>query len=200
MKKTKTQNILELVRQKGVVRPKDLDEFQIPRIYLQRLKDKGLLYRVARGLYSITNAEVSEYHTLVEASKRVPNGVICLLSALQYHGITTQNPSKVWMAIRQKAWRSQIERPSIRFFHYSDLAYKTGISEYKIESSIVKIYNPAKTIIDCFKYRNKIGLDIAIEALKDGYQQRKCSINELWQYAEICRVKKVIKPYLESII
>lgn len=200
MNQTKIQQILEIIRHRGVLRPKDLDAYDIPRIYLRRLSDRGLIYHVGRGLYVAANADVTEYHTLAEASKRVSHGVVCLLSALQFHHLTTQTPSKVWIAIEEKARKPLVDRPLIRFFRYSGLAFKEGIDEHKIEGVLVKVYNPAKTVADCFKYRNKIGLDIALEALRDCYQERKCTVNELWYYARICRVTKVIKPYVEAIV
>lgn len=200
MNQTKIQKVLEIIRHRGTLRPKDLDDYDIPRIYIRRLIDRGLLYRIDRGLYVSANADFTEYHTLVEASKRVPHGVICLLSALHFHHLTTQIPSKVWMAIERKARKPLVDRPLIRFSRYSGLAFKTGVDEHKIEGVSVKVYNPAKTVVDCFKYRNKIGLDIALEALKDCYQERKCTINDLWYYARICRLTKVMTPYMEAIV
>jgi predicted transcriptional regulator of viral defense system len=143
---------------------------------------------------------VTEYQTLVEASKRVPQGVLCLLSALQFYGLTTQAPFEVWMALEQKAWQPQVDRPRMRFVRFSGLAFESGVEEHRIEGVLVKVYCPAKTVADCFKYRNKIGLDIAMEALRDCRSQRKCTNDELWQYAKVCRVAKVMKPYLEAIL
>jgi predicted transcriptional regulator of viral defense system len=147
----------------------------------------------------LPEADITEHHTLVEASKRVPKGIICLLSALQFHGLTTQAPFEVWMAIDNKARQPQVDYPSLRIVRFSGESLKAGIQEEEIEGVSIKIYNPAKTVADCFKYRNKIGLDVAIEALRDCRRQRLCSNDELWKYAKICRVTNIMKPYLEAI-
>ena len=198
--KSRKEQVIEVVKEKGVLRPKDLDSYGIPREYLSRLCERGLLQRVGRGLYVLADAEVTEYQTLAEASKRVPQGVLCLLSALQFHGLTTQAPFEVWMALEQRAWQPQVDRPRMRFVRFSGPAFESGVEEHRIEGVLVKVYCPAKTVADCFKYRNKIGLDIAMEALRDCRSQRKCTNDELWQYAKVCRVAKVMKPYLEAIL
>ncbi len=195
----RTQRILEIVEQAGVLRPRDLDAHRIPRIYLSRLCDRGLLQRVGRGLYVLPNADVSEHHTLAEAGKRVPHGVVCLLSALRFHGLTTQSPSDVWLAIGDKAWRPRVDYPPLRFVRFSARALETGVEKHSIEGVLVRVYNPAKTVADCFKYRNKIGLDVALEALRDCRRQRRCTNDELWRYAKICRVANVMRPYMEAI-
>ncbi len=194
----RTQRILELVEQVGVLRPRDLDAHGIPRIYLSRLCERGLLDRVGRGLYVLPDAEVSEHHTLAEAGKRVPHGVVCLLSALRFHGLTTQSPSEVWLAIGNKTWRPQVDYPPIRFVRFSKRSLEAGVEEHSIEGVLVRIYNPAKAVADSFKYRNKIGLDVALEALRDCRRQRRCTNDELWHYAKICRVANVMRPYMEA--
>ena len=191
--------ILRIVDRKGVLRPRDLDPFGIPRVYLQRLCEQGLLRRVGRGLYLSANAELTEHHTLAEACRRVRHGVVCLLSALRFHELTTQAPFEIWMAIDGKAWRPRADWPVMRFVRFSGAALTEGIEEHRIEGVTVKVYTPAKTVADCFKYRNKIGLDVALEALRDCRQQRKCSNDDLWRYAKICRVANVMKPYLEAV-
>ena len=194
----RTQQILEIVAEAGVLRPRDLDAHGIPRIYLSRLCEHGLLDRVGRGLYVLPDADVSEHHTLAEAGKRVPHGVVCLLSALRFHGLTTQSPSEVWLAIGNKAWRPQVDYPPLRFVRFSERTLEAGVEEHSIEGVLVRIYNPAKTVADCFKYRNKIGLDVALEALRDCRRQRRCTNDELWHYAKICRVANVMRPYMEA--
>jgi len=194
----RTQQILEIVAEAGVLRPRDLDAHGIPRIYLSRLCERGLLDRVGRGLYVLPDADVSEHHTLAEAGKRVPHGVVCLLSALRFHGLTTQSPSEVWLAIANKAWRPQVDYPPLRFVRFSERTLEAGVEEHSIEGVLVRIYNPAKTVADCFKYRNKIGLDVALEALRDCRRQRRCTNDELWHYAKICRVANVMRPYMEA--
>jgi predicted transcriptional regulator of viral defense system len=194
----RTQQILEMVEQAGVLRPRDLDAHGIPRIYLSRLCERGYLQRVGRGLYVLPNADISEHHTLAEASKLVPRGVVCLLSALRFHGLTTQSPHEVWLAIGSKAWRPQVDYPPLRFVRFSERTLETGVEEHSIEGVLVRIYDPAKTVADCFKYRNKIGLDVALEALRDCRRQRRCTNDELWHYAKICRVANVMRPYMEA--
>jgi len=196
----RTQQILEIVAKAGVLRPRDLDAHGIPRIYLSRLCERGLLDRVGRGLYVLPDADVSEHHTLAEAGKRVPHGVVCLLSALRFHGLTTQSPSEVWLAIGNKAWRPQVDYPPLRFVRFSERTLEAGVEEHSIEGVLVRIYNPAKTVADCFKYRNKIGLDVALEALRDCRRQRRCTNDELWHYAKICRVANVMRPYMEATV
>ena len=199
MKRKRYQQVLEIVGQRGVLRPRDLDSYNIPRVYLTRLCKQGGLRRVGRGLYVLADADVTEHHTLAAACKRVPHGVICLLTALQFHGLTTKVPPRVWMAIEEKAWQPQVDRPALRFLRFSGPALSEGIEEHLIEGITVRVYSPAKTVADCFKYRNKIGLDVAIEALRDCLRTRKGTMDDLWHYAKICRVARVMKPYLESV-
>lgn len=199
MKQTQTQRILEIVRRTGALRPRDLEQHDLPREYLYRLCKRGLLKRVGRGLYVLPDVDATEHHTLVEASKRVPQGVVCLLSALQFHGLTTQAPFEVWLAIEAKAWQPRVDYPPLRIVRFSGAAWESGVEEHSIEGVVVKVYSPAKTVADCFKYRNKIGLDVAIEALRDCRRQRKCTHSDLLRYARICRVATVMRPYLEAV-
>jgi len=195
----RTDKILELVRKAGVLRPRDLDPYRIPRIYLSRLCATGKLQRIGRGLYVLPGSSATEHHSLAEVCKRVPNGVVCLLSALRFHELTTQAPFEVWLAIGEKAWRPRVEYPPLRIARFSGTALRAGIEEHRIEGVTVHVYSPAKTVADCFKYRNKIGLDVAIEALRECWQSGHCTIDDLWHYADICRVRNVMRPYLESI-
>ncbi len=182
-----------------MLRPRDLDAQGLSRKHLGRLCRSGLLRRIARGLYVLPGAEPTENRTLAEVGKQVPGGVVCLLSALQFHGLTTQAPYEVWLAIDRKAWRPTSSALPVRIFRFSGEALKQGIEEHRIEGVPVKIYNPAKTVADCFKYRNKIGLDVALEALRDCWKQRRATMDEFWQAAKICRVANVMRPYLESL-
>lgn len=201
MEKAHTRKILELARRKGVLRAKDLYAYDIPREYLKRLVNQGLLVKLARSLYALPDMQPSAYHSYALVSAMMPEGVICLLSALSYHGVTTELPSKVWVAIpREKQRRRRIEYPPLRLCVYSDKAYEAGIEQHKIDGRDVKIYNVAKTIADCFKYRNKIGLDVALGALQDGWRQRKFTMAELETHATICRVQNIMRPYLESLV
>jgi predicted transcriptional regulator of viral defense system len=193
-----TEQVLELIRQAGILRPRDLDTYGIPRTYLQRLFEKGLVERVGRGLYMLPGADISEHHSLVEACKRVPRGVICLLTALRFHGLGTQNPFEVWIAIGQKSWRPQAGYPPLRILYLSGDVFNTGIEEHKVEGVPVRIYSPAKTVADCFKFRNKIGLDVAVEALKEYRRVYSKDLDNLWRMARVCRVDRIIRPYLEA--
>lgn len=203
MSKTKISNknrLLNLIRQNGILRPRDLDSQGIPRVYLVRLCEDGSIKRIGRGLYSPIDADFTEGHDYAEVSKRIPHGIICLLSALQYHEITTQIPSQVWVAIDPKARRPKEPTLPIKIVRFSGKALKSGIEEKRIEKVRVKIFCPAKTVADCFKYRNKIGLDVALEALRDCWKKRLCTMDELWRFAKICRVANVMRPYLESLV
>lgn len=199
------KQILEIADKVGVLRSKDLDEHNIPRAYLQRMVDDGLLTRVGWGLYVRPDADITEHHTLALASRRVPHGVVCLLSALQFHELTTQLPHQVWMAIHPKDRLPQVAHIPIRFVRFSGDALIEGVEAHEIEKVPVPITTPAKTVADCFKYRNKIGIDVAIEALQaclaatNAAGRRLCSVDEIWRYAEICRVANVMQPYLEVL-
>lgn len=201
MRSKQTATILKLVEKEGILRPRDLDKYNLSREVLRRMAQKGLLQRLARGLYVLPDRQaVTEHHSLAEACKRIPHGVICLLSSLHFHGLTTQVPSEVWMAIDNKKRLPRKNGPSMRFVYFSGNVLNLGVEEHTIEGVTVRIYNPAKTVADCFKYRNKIGLDVAIEALKDCWNQNRCTMDDLWYYAKKCRVSVVMKPYMESLI
>lgn len=199
MLQTGTEKVLDLVKKAGVFRPRELDSYGIPRESLVRLYRKGLVQRVGRGLYTLANADVSEHFSLAEACKKIPHGVICLLSALRFHGLTTQAPFEVWIAINVKARKPKGDGVPLRIVRFSGTALNSGIQEQKIQGVLVKVYNPAKTVADCFKYRNKIGLDVALEALRECWRERLCTMDDLWLYAKICRVANIIRPYLESL-
>ena len=197
---TLADKVLEQVKLAGVLRPRDLDQYGIPRTYLSRLVDAGKLHRIGRGLYALPDSDVSEHHSLTEACKRVPKGVVCLLSALRFHELTTESPFEVWLAIGGKAWRPRVDYPPLRIVHFSASTLEAGVVQHRIEGVAVQVFSPAKTVADCFKYRNKIGLDIAIHALQECWRRRRCTMDELWRYAELCRVQNVMRPYLESLV
>ncbi len=196
---SKMQQVLELAHEMGVIRAKDAEAKGIHPEYLKRLEQQGLLIRSARGLYTFTEAEITESHSLVEAAKRVPHGIICLLSALSFYELTTQAPFEVWLTISQKARAPKEDILPLRIVYMSGQALKSGIEEHEIEGVRVRVYSVAKTVVDCFKFRNKIGLDVAIEALRSSTRERHCSIDEIWHYAKICRMQNVMRPYLESL-
>jgi predicted transcriptional regulator of viral defense system len=196
---SKTELVARMVRRSGVFRSRDLDGGGIPRQYLRQAKERGLVKQVGRGLYVARDTPATEHHSLAEATKRVPNGIICLLSALRFHGLTTQSPHEVWMAISRKARRPRENHPPLRIVRFSGAALEYGVLAKKVEGVPIRVYSPAKTVADCFKYRNKIGLDVALEALRDCYRQRKATMDELYEAAKVCRVARVMQPYLESV-
>lgn len=191
--------LLKLARQAGVLRPRDLDAEGIPRVYLRRLLAEGLLDHPGRGLYVAAGLKPSPNHSLAEACKRVPHAIVCLLSALQFHELTTQAPFEVWLAIGERARQPKVDYPPLRIVRFSGSALEDGIKGYRVEGVTVKVYSPAKTVADCFKYRNKIGLDVALEALRDCWKKRRSTMDELWKAAQTCRVANVMRPYLESL-
>lgn len=199
MNLTAQQKLLELFSMQGVIRPRDLDHYEISRVELSRLCDRGIIQRVGRGLYRLASAQITEHQTLAEVGKAIPNGVVCLLSALRFHDLTTQAPFEVWMAIDVKAHLPKTTLP-IKFVRFSGYALSDGIETHTVDGVDVKVYCLAKTIADCFKYRHKIGLDVALEALRESQKGARCTIDELWQYAKICRVHNVMMPYLEAMV
>ncbi|HEX2209707.1 MAG TPA: type IV toxin-antitoxin system AbiEi family antitoxin domain-containing protein [Longimicrobium sp.] len=199
MSKSYRERTLDLVHGTGALRPRDLDSHGIPRHYLHLLNREGAVQRVGRGLYVPASLDASENHTLVEACARIPRGVVCLLSALRFHGLTTQSPFRVWMAIHDKAWQPRVDHPPLQFVRFSGAAWTYGVERHVIERVEVRVYSPAKTVADCFKYRNKIGIDVAVEALRETWRQRRATMDELWRAAAACRMTRVITPYLQAI-
>ncbi len=198
--KSKRQQVIDLVRGQSVIRPRDLKEHGLPKDYLYILAQEGVIERIGRGLYQWPNKDLGRHHSLVEISKLAPKAVVALLSALNYHNMTTQNPHQIWLAINRKAWRPEISYPPVRFVTMSAESLHAGVETHSIEGVTIKVFNPAKTVVDCFKYRGKVGLDVSLEALREGWSTRKFTIDELQYYAKICRVQKVMQPYLESLV
>jgi len=196
---TKKEQILELAKKMGLIRPKDLLERGIAKTYLKRLVDGGKIERLQKGLYALPGKDFGEHHSLVEVSKRASSGVVCLLSALSFHELTTQSPHEIWMAFPNKAWIPNVSGVSLKVIRYSDTAFKSGVETHSIHGVPIKVFNIAKTVGDCFKFRNKIGLDVAIEALRECWRAKKCTMDDLWKYAKICRVSQVMKPYMEML-
>ena len=194
---TKMQLLLELVARSGVIRAGELDAHDIPRVYLQRLFEQGLLERIERGVYALVDRDVTQHHSLTLAIRRVPHGIIVLLSALQFHNLTTQLPSEVWLAIDRSARRPRVGYPPLRIVRFSGPNASYGVEEHVVEGVTLRVTSKAKTVADCFKYRNKLGLDVALEALRDFIRGRG-SRDELWRAAGVCRVQRVIRPYMES--
>lgn len=166
---------------------------------LRALLRDGLVVRVSRGLYTLSEEEPDEHRSQLEAARRVPRGVLCLLSALRMHGLTTQQPYRVWMAIEQTARKPWVEHPPLRVIRMSGPAWTEGREERRIEGVAVPVFDVAKTVADCFKFRSKVGLDVALEALREALADRRATIDELWAMARVCRVARVMQPYLESL-
>jgi predicted transcriptional regulator of viral defense system len=201
-----TQEIIALARTRGLLRPLDLDARGLPRVSLTRLVRQGRLARVGRGLYALPDRPVSEHSALAEVARRHPRAVVCLLSALRFHELTTQAPFEVWLAIPNKARPPQLGYPPLRIVRFSEPGLTEGVEEHEIDGVSVRITGIARTVADCFKYRNKIGLDVALEALKEalkeqgrGGRKRRVSIDEIWRYAQLDRVANVMRPYLEAL-
>ena len=192
--------VLELVRELGIVRGKDLEERGFSRRYLSRLAEKGGLERISRGLYGIPDSDVTEHQSLAEIAKLYPDVVVCLLSALQFHGLTTQMPRQVWIAIEVDA-RAPAKSPvRVRVVRFSGKALTEGAEKHNIGTVPIQVYSVAKTVADCFKFRNKIGTDVAVEALRESLRDRRTSPDELLKFGAICRVEKVMRPYLEAMV
>lgn len=198
-KDTPALRLLQLARVKGVLRPSDLDESKIARVYLTRLTASGKLEKTGRGLYRLADHPLSEHETLITVARRAPQAVFCLLSALQFHGLTTQLPHQVWIAMPRGSHVPRMDYPPLKMIQFTGENYSQGIEIFKRDGVPLKVYSVAKTVADCFKHRNKIGLDVAIEALRDARSRRRVDADELWRYATLCRVTNVMRPYLEAL-
>ena len=196
---TQTQRVLDLVRQMGMLRPTNLQDIDIPRVVLTRLTASGQLEKVGRGLYRLPDAPISEQESLVTIAVKVPQAVFCLLTALQIHELTTQLPRQIWIAMPQGSHTPKIGYPPVKMVQFTGEAFSEGIEVIQSDRVALRVYGVAKTVADCFKHRNKIGLDVAIEALKDALAQKKASANDLWRFAKICRVANVMRPDLETL-
>jgi predicted transcriptional regulator of viral defense system len=196
---THTQRILDLVGQKGLLRASDLDAIDAPRVVLTRLTAAGQLEKVERGLYRLPDAQVSEFESLATIATKVPQAVFCLLTALQFHELTTQLPRQLWIAMPRGSHPPRIDYPPLKMVQFTGEAYTAGVEEVVRDGFKLRVYGVAKTVADCFKHRNKIGLDVALEALKDARSRHKASVDDIWRYAKVCRVANVMRPYLESI-
>lgn len=182
-----------------VLRSKELEQRGIERSRLPEAMASGSLERVGRGLYAFTGAELSEHHSLVQAVRRVPHGVVCLLSALRFHDLTTQNPHEVWLAIGPKDRLPSAGNPPLKIVRFGKAHASVGIETHKVEGCSIRVYSVARTVVDLFRYRNKIGIDVALEALKDGWQSRRFTLKEINVIAARCDMQRVMKPYLESL-
>lgn len=190
---------LAIARKNGLARARDFEMSGIPRTILARLVADGSLVRPTRGFYQLPDADISAAHSLAEAALAAPKGIVALLSALRFHGLTTQLPHEVWMLMPSKAWAPTAPPVKLRIIRASDSSLSAGVDYHRIDGVSVPVTSPAKTIADCFKYRSRVGLDVAIEALRDGLRERKATRSDLQRFARICRVQNVIRPHLETI-
>lgn len=197
---THQQCVLDLLQQQGLLRASDLDAIGVPRVVLSRLTASGQLERVGRGLYRLPGSSTaSEHESLAAVAVKVPQAVFCLLTALQFHELTTQLPRQIWIAMPRGSHVPRIDYPPLKMVQMAGDTYLAGIEEHERDGIKLRVYGIAKTVADCFKHRNKIGLDVALEALKEVRAKRKTSADDLWRYAKICRVANVMRPYLEAI-
>ena len=196
---SQSDRILDLARHRRVLRAADVREHGWSPQLLQILHQAGKLQRVARGLYGLPDAEISEHQTLIEVCQRVPKAVLCLLSALQFHAIGTQIPHEVWIALPEATQTPALDYPRLRIARLRGAAYSEGIQTVTEHGASIRVYSIAKTVTDCFKFRNKIGLDVALEALKDAWRDRKVTMAELNHFAKINRDERVMQPYLETV-
>lgn len=197
---TKLEKIQAALAERGVMQTRDLVALGVSREYLRKLTLQGALERIGRGLYTLPDRDITVFHSFAEVGARIPHGIICLLSALRFYHITTQAPFEVWVAIDGKARIPRVPNLPLRIFQFSGIALTEGIEEHIIEGVPVRIYSLAKTVADCFKYRNKIGLDVAMEALRESLRAQRVTVDALWRYAKICRVTNVMRPYLEAMV
>ena len=194
-----TQQVLDLASQQGLLRASQLQALGIGRVVLTRLIASGRLERVGRGVYRVPGMQASEHESLATLAVKVPQAVFCLLTALQLHGLTTQLPRQVWIAMPQGSHAPRLDYPPVKMVQFSGEAFAAGVETLQVEQVTLRVYSAAKTVADCFKHRNKIGLDVAIEALKDALAQNKATADELWRFAKMCRVGNVMRPYLEAL-
>ena len=187
------------VRAAGIFRLKEAKALGLHPEQVRRLTRQGHLTRLGRGLYAPASAEPGEHHTLAEVAKRVPRGIVCLLTALRFHALGTQHPRQVWLAVGGRAAIPKLDVAPVRIVRMSGAALAAGIEEHQIEDVTVRVTNPARTVVDCFKFRNKIGVDVAVEALRDYRRLKKGTVDELWHQADQLRMTRVIRPYWDAI-
>ena len=196
---THTQRVLALISRKGMLRPRDLDDIGAPRVVLTRMTANGQLEKTGRGIYRLPDSHGSEHESLITIATKVPQAVFCLLTALQFHELTTQLPREIWIAMPRGSHTPKIDDPPVKMVQFAGEAYCAGVEIVERDQVQLRVYSVAKTVTDCFKHRNKIGLDVALEALKNARAKNKVSADELWRFAKICRVANVIRPYLEAV-
>lgn len=191
--------VLRLARKRHLLRARDLAPHGLPTVALTRLVQAGKLERLARGIYGLPGAAVSENRSLAEVALRVPKGVVCLLSALRVHDIGSQAPFEVWLALPCNSPAPRLGQPQVRVVRMADEALAAGVVRIKVDGVPVPVFSAARTVVDCFRFRNKIGIDVAIEALRDGWSKRKFTLDDLWRHAQAGRMVNVMRPYIEAV-
>jgi predicted transcriptional regulator of viral defense system len=195
---SKLERARHLAAERGVLRPRDLVARGLPPAYLHQLQQEGLVEQVGRGVYIRPDADLTIHETLLEVAVRVPRAVICLVSALRFHGIGTQDPARVWLALPRGA-RTPARELHVQTVRLSPAPFEAGSESHTIAGVELRVYSPAKTIADCFKFRSKVGLDVALEALRDGWRERRFTLDDVGRYATLNRVARVMQPYLEML-
>jgi predicted transcriptional regulator of viral defense system len=200
MARTDRNRLLGMARRRRVITARDAQRAGIHSQQITRLVAEGGLSRIARGQYRLAERPVTEHHALAIAARVAPRGVICLLSALGFHGIGTQLPPEVWIAIERGTRAPRVPRLPLRVVRFSGAAFAEGIETHRIEREAVRVYSVAKTLADLFKHRNKVGLEIAIEALREAWRERQFTMEALDRAARVCRVERVMRPYVEAVV
>jgi predicted transcriptional regulator of viral defense system len=188
-----------LLQSQALLRPSDAVALGYSRMYVAQLAKQGLVRKISRGLYATPQRQESEFSSFAEIASKHPKALVCLVSALSFHGLTAQAPHEVWIAIGNKDRIPTMTYPPLRVVRFGGESLTEGVASHMMDGVAVKVTNVAKTIADCFKFRNKIGLDIALEALKEAVQSKRVTMDELWHYSQLCRVHKVMRPYLEGL-
>lgn len=196
---THTDQVIRLAAAQGVIRSRDLASEGIPRTVLGRLVERGELSRVGRGLYRLTDADVTPHHSLVQVAVRVPGCTVNLLSALSFHELTDELPAGVWIAVPRGHRVPTLDSPRLELTWVAPALLKVGVTTHRIEGLDVAITDPARTVVDCFRHRSRVGVDVAIAALRDYLRRHRSGREELWQIAGVCRMQRVMRPYLESL-
>lgn len=198
--KTKLPKEIRPLAKKGVFRARDLGPIGIPRYRLKQLVDSGMLMKMGRGLYMALDTDVTEHHSLVQVAAKSPKAVVCLLSALRFHGLTTENPEVVYVLLPKGVKEPRNASLQLDVTRATGEGYSFGIEEHLIEGVKVQVSSPAKTVADCFKYRNKVGTAVAVEALRDAWKKKKATADELWQASKACRMMNIMRPYFEMMV
>lgn len=200
MATTGRDRLLRVARRRGALSAREAARLGVHSQELSRLVAEGRLERIGRGQYRWPDQPMTEHHALAIAARAAPHAVVCLLSALSFHGIGTQLPGDVWIAIDRRVRRPQLAYPRLRVVRFGGPALTEGVEEHRVEGTRVKVYGVAKTLADLFKYRNKVGRDVVLEALREAWRERRFTMDELDRYARICRVQRVMRPYLEALV